>query len=148
MLSVLSTDRKGTIAEIAVAFEAAKLGLDVYAPLGGGGRYDLILDLNGQLSRVQCKSASLHGQVIAVRCYSARRSREGLVKRIYRKGEIDAFAAYCPDLGTCYYLPFDVFCERTQIQLRIGPCRNNQKRLVNWAPDFEFAARLGRLAGL
>ena len=57
--------------------------------------------------------------------------------------EIDAFAAYCAELDRCYFLPLDTFGERSAIQLRLAPARNNQAAGVNWAKDFEFAARLG-----
>jgi hypothetical protein len=44
---VLTTDQKGNIAELAIALAAIKLGLDVYWPLGEGGRCDLILEAQG-----------------------------------------------------------------------------------------------------
>ena len=53
------------------------------------------------------------------------------------------FAAYCRELDRCYLVPFDLFAGRTQISLRLGPCRNNQNLGINWAKDFEFAATLG-----
>jgi len=40
---MLTTDQKGNIAEQAVTL-AIKLGLDVYRPVGEGGRCDLIID--------------------------------------------------------------------------------------------------------
>jgi PD-(D/E)XK endonuclease len=92
---VLTTDQKGNIAEVAITLAALRLGIDVYRPIGEGGRYDLILDLAGGLSRVQCKWACRRVDVVIVRCYSSRRNRHGLLRRIYAEGEIDAFAAYC-----------------------------------------------------
>jgi hypothetical protein len=47
-----------------------------------------------------------------------------------------------------YYLPADEFPARTQIQLRLAPTRNNQRELVNWAADYEFAAKLERLGAI
>ena len=75
-------------------------------------------------------------------CYSARRNRNGLLRRVYVEGEIDAFAAYCPELDRCYLIPFDLFAGRTTSHLRLGPGRNNQNLGINWAKDFEFAATL------
>ena len=139
----LSTDRKGNIAEAAVALAATRLGIDVYRPIGEGGRYDMILHVEEGLLRVQCKWAPREGEVIVVRCYSCRRSRTGLLKRTYTSAEIDAIAAFCAELGTCYFLPIDLFDGRSHISLRLGPTRNNQRRGVNWAESYEFAARLG-----
>ena len=144
---MLTTDQKGNIAEAAVVAEAAKLGVDVYRPVGEGGRYDMIFEVAERLWRVQCKWAPLHGNVIELRCYSSRRNRHGFVRRIYADGEIDAFAAYCHELDTCYFIPYELFGNRVQVALRINPCKNNQNLKINWASDFEFAATLCGLQG-
>ena len=140
---MLTSDQKGNIAEAAVIAAAVKLGIDVYKPVGEGGRYDMIFEVGGQLLRVQCKWAPRHGDVVLLRCYSSRRNRNGLLRRKYVEGEIDAFAAYCPANDRCYFLPIELFTDRTQVHLRLGACRNNQTMGVNWAEDYEFAARLG-----
>jgi hypothetical protein len=80
---VLTTDQKGAVAEIAITLAAIRLGIDVYRPMGEGGRYDMILDLPEGLSRVQCKWASRHADVLTVPCYSCRRAREGTQARVY-----------------------------------------------------------------
>ena len=110
---MLTTDQKGVIAELAIARHAADLGIDVWHPYAVE-RYDLSFDLRNQLVRVQCKWASRHGDVLVVRLFSHRRNRDGLVRRRYAAGEIDAFSA----------------------------SRNNQQHGINWAKDFEFAATL------
>jgi PD-(D/E)XK nuclease superfamily protein len=139
---MLSSDQKGTIAELAIAAAAVGLGIGVCRAVSDGERCDLVLDA-GRLLRVQCKWAPRYGDVIIVRCCRARRNRVGLVHRRYLPSEVDAFAAYCPDLDRCYLLPIEDFPSRREIRLRLGPTRNNQKQLVNWASDYEFAARLG-----
>ena len=139
---MLTTDQKGAIAEAAVACEATKLGIEVYRPISEGGRFDMIFLLGEELVRVQCKWAPRLRNAILVRCYSCRRAREGLRKRVYAANEIDAFAAYCPDNERCYYIPFASVTARTQILLRLAPTQNNQRLGVHWAEDFEFAATL------
>jgi hypothetical protein len=140
----MTTDQKGAIAELAIALAAVRLGVDVYRPVAEGGRYDLIFEIGQRLWRVQCKWAPRHGEVVIVRCYSIRRQRAGLLKRIYEPGEIDAFAAYCPEVDRCYFLPYALFESRTQVQLRLAPTQNNQMLGVNWAAQYEFEATLGR----
>jgi hypothetical protein len=140
----MTTDQKGAIAELAIALAAVRLGVDVYRPVAEGGRYDLIFEIEDRLWRVQCKWAPRHGDVVIVRCYSTRRGPDGLLKRIYVPGEIDAFAAYCPALDQCYFLPYALFESRTQILLRLAPTQNNQNLGVNWASQFEFGATLAR----
>ena len=144
---MLTTDQKGAIAETAIAHAATKLGIEVYRPVAEGGRFDLIFLLGDELVRVQCKWAPRQGDVVVVRCYSNRRAREGFRRRRYTPQEIDAFAAYCPELESCYFLPIELFPRRSQILLRLSPTQNNQRLGVHWAEDFEFAAKLTRHQG-
>ena len=144
---VLTTDQRGGVAELAIAHAAAELGAGVFKPLTDGERYDLIFDLRPELARVQCKSAVLKESVVKVPCYSARRSRNGFVKRYYSASEIDAIAAYCIDLDRCFFIPVAEIPGRSCLQLRLEPCRNNQQLGVNWAKDFAFEARLTALLG-
>ncbi len=98
---MLSTDQKGTIAETAIAWNAIRLGIDVYKPINDGTRCDLIFDLAGRLTRVQCKWAAFHGEILIVRCYRHRRTKDGLLRRLYTANEVDAFAAYSPATDKC-----------------------------------------------
>ena len=137
----MTTNQKGLLAEAAIVKEAVALGVGVARPLNDE-RYDLILDLPSGLLRVQCKWAVRNADVVIVRCRRCRRGREGLIHRGYEPDEIDAIAAYCAELDTCYLLPLAMSANRAAVQLRLGPTRNNQQRLINWARDFEFGARL------
>ena len=134
----LSSDQKGAIAESAIAHAAVKLGIGVYRPLSDGARYDLIFDFGDRLARVQCKWAPLRGDVVVVRAYSTRRAADGLRRRLYERGEIDALAVYSPELETCFYLPASRVVGRPGVSLRVSRARNNQSRRVNWAEDFTF----------
>lgn len=147
MMSELTTDQKGAIAESAIACAAIRLDIGVYKPMFEGGRYDLIFDLGRRLLRVQCKWAPRDGDVVVVRCRSCRRTRDGLQHRAYTAAEVDVIAAYCPDLDRCYLVPAARFDGRLQLFLRLAPSRNNQMIGVNWAEEFEFEAKLGALVG-
>ncbi|MDX6450291.1 MAG: endonuclease [Gaiellaceae bacterium] len=77
MLSVLTTNQKGAIAEAAIMKAGLELQYDVYRPVIEGGRYDLIFDTGERLLRIQCKWAPLHGEVVVIRSYTSRRARSG-----------------------------------------------------------------------
>jgi PD-(D/E)XK endonuclease len=143
---VLTTDQKGAIAEAAIALAAVELEIGVSRPVGDE-RYDLIFDLRPQLIRVQCKWATKYGDVIVVRCYSSRRTADGLLRTFYGSDEIDAFAVYCAELKRCYFLPIDSLPASRQINLRVAPSRNRQNVGINWAEEYEFGATLGRHHG-
>ena len=125
---MLTTDQKGGIAEMGIAWHATLLGVDVYKPMSEGGRYDLIFDFDERLWRVQCKWANRYGEVIIVRCYSARRAREGVRQRLYSPDEVDAFAAYCAELDRCFFLPIADVVGQRNIQLRLRPAATCRER--------------------
>jgi len=104
-LADVTTDQKGAIAELAIQLAAIRLGIEVYAPVGEGGRCDMIFGLNGDLVRVQCKWASRYDDVLIARCHRARRNRNGLVRHLYTREEIDAFALYSLELDRCFFVP-------------------------------------------
>jgi hypothetical protein len=143
----LSTDQKGAIAEACISAAAIKLGIGVLKPLTDGHRYDLVFDLAGRLARVQCKWARLYDDVVIVRAYSSRRTASGLLRQVYTAGEIDAIAAYCPELDRCFYVPSERVDGHQQMSLRIAPSRNNQDDGVNWADDYGFERLQSEISG-
>jgi PD-(D/E)XK nuclease superfamily protein len=146
-LSVLTTNQKGAIAEARIAAAAIEAGADVYRPVVEGGRYDLIFGIGGRLLRIQCKWATRYGGVVVVRCYSARRARAGLERKLYTAAEIDAFAVYCGETESCYYLPVDLVAGRAQLHLRLSPARNRQQLGTHDARRYELGATLAGLNG-
>jgi hypothetical protein len=143
---MLSSDQKGAVAEAAIAHAALELGIGVARPLGDQ-RYDLIFDLRARLVRVQCKWACRQRDVIVIRCYSSRRSADGFLRQVYGAEEVDAFAAYCADVGRCYFLPLDAVPPSGAVQLRLAPPLNKQRRRIRRAEEYELAATLGRTRG-
>jgi prevent-host-death family protein len=133
-------NHKGNVAELAIATEAARLGISVLKPLTEHERYDLALDLGSQILRVQCKWATHNGDVVRIHVGRCRTSRRGYVRATYEKGEIDALAAYCEPLGRCYLMPADMVVGKYTLHLRTRPARNNQRAAINFASDYELGA--------
>ncbi len=73
-------NHKGNVAELAIAKEAAKLGLSVLKPLTEHERYDLAFDLGSQVVRVQCKWATYKGDVVRIHVGRCRTSRRGYIE--------------------------------------------------------------------
>ena len=51
------------------------------------------------------------------------------------------------ELDRCFLIPIELVADRPTIASRIAPTQNNQKRRINWADDFDFAATLRRHQG-
>jgi hypothetical protein len=87
------------------------------------------------------------GDVLVVPCRSCRLGTQGYVHASYTPDEVDAIAAYNLDVDRCYLLRLSEFRHGAAIQLRLGPTRNNQRRGIHWAENFELAATLNRGSG-
>jgi prevent-host-death family protein len=143
----MNSNRKGAIAEAAIAFEAIKLGIPVLKPVAEHGRYDLGLEVGGRILRVQCKWGSLDKTVgtIRVSLQCSWLSPKGYVRTYYSEDEIDLVAVYCGDLDRCYLLPSALVAGRREIHLRVSPARNSQRACINAATDFELSGAIAQL---
>jgi PD-(D/E)XK endonuclease len=142
----MNPNLRGTISELAIAFEAVQLGVEVFKPLSEHSRCDLVFGIAGRLYRVQCKSARLSGDVLQVNLVSSWHTPQGYVRNKYTAAEVDLIAAHCHELGRNYLIPFDRVEEgKTGIYLRLAPPRNGQKAAVHFAAQYELAGAVAQL---
>ena len=143
----MTSNRKGAIAEAAIALEAIRLGIPVLKPVAEHGRYDLGFEVGGRILRVQCKWGCLDNAAgtIRVSLQSSWLSPRGYVRSCYSEDEIDLVAVYCGDLDRCYLLPSALVAGRREIHLRVSPARNAQRACINVATDFELSGAIAQL---
>lgn len=138
----LTPSQKGAAAEATITAAAIQLGLTVLRPLCEGRRYDIVIDLEPELLRVQCKLARRLPGVLCVGLQANRCTPGGYMSTSYTSAEVDAIAAYSPELNRCFLVPIDEACGRRAIHLRLDPTRNNQAEGIRWADDYELEAMI------
>ena len=139
-------NHKGNAAELAIAKEAADLGLSILKPLTEHVRYDLVIGVRNQLLRIQCKWARCDGDVVQVRLKTSYHSpTRGYVVTNYDESQVDAIGVYCGDLDRCYLIPIDVVSGQGDVTLRLKPTKNNQQAALNWATEYEFHGAVAQL---
>jgi hypothetical protein len=118
-------------------------GFAVAVPFGENTRYDLLIDDGCVVSRVQCKTGRLReGRIRFNTCSSyAHHPNPRVTKRTYI-GEIDYFGVYCPETAGAYLVPIAHASVKRMASLRVNEPRNNQRRFVRFARDYE----VGRVA--
>ncbi|HEY4997454.1 MAG TPA: group I intron-associated PD-(D/E)XK endonuclease [Solirubrobacteraceae bacterium] len=141
----LTPSQKGAAAEAAIAAAVLELGLTVLRPLCEGRRYDLVVDLEPDLLRVQCKLAKHLGDVLGVRLSTSRFTPSGYVTSSYSETEIDAVAVYCPQLRRCFLIPIAEASGMRELYLRLNTTKNKQAQRVRWARDYDLALVLSRM---
>lgn len=134
-------NQKGDVGETRIISEMCKRGYKVALPFGQDWKYDLIVDRNGKLERIQVKSANSRNNCISVNAYSNTRKNGKSVERRYKVDEIDWVAVYGIDTDECYFVPSKELDngkgETKVISLRLVPTKNKQQKNVRWARDFK-----------
>lgn len=131
----MNTKQKGDITESRIIFEFTRLGIPVLIPFGDNQRYDLVVEINNEFKKIQCKTGFYkNGCVVFNTCSS--QTHRGNGKQSYR-GQIDYFAVYCPQLDSCYVCHVDDVNIHEGI-LRVDKPKNNQVKKIKWAKDYEF----------
>ena len=130
------TKSVGDLSEMLLAGKLALAGYGVAVPLGENQRYDLIIEKNEVLSRVQVKTGRLRNGVVRFNCYSSHTHRNGPSTRPYT-GEVDFFGIYCRELDAAYLVPIADLA-RLGGSLRLHPTKNGQQRHVRWGHKYEL----------
>jgi len=138
----LTPSQKGAAAEAAITASVIQLGFRVLRPLCEGGRYDLLIDLEPQLFRVQCKWANRGNGVLSINLNGCRLTPGGYVRSTYTAEEVDAIGAWSPHLNRCYLIPIAEVAGGRQVHLRFSRARNNQAKGIRWAEEYELATML------
>lgn len=125
---------------LAVMLALEHAGYPFLVPFGENTRYDLVIETGDRLARVQCKdrppspgSSSVRGlQCVRAPPHPARARRD-------YHDQIDYFAVYCPETDAVYLVPIGDIPVKVQGALRVEPPRNNQRRRIRYAAEYELA---------
>jgi hypothetical protein len=138
-LGVAPTNQRGDRAELAIALDLSASGYRIAFPFGEDCDYDLIVDRDGRLERVQVKYVRSDGRVIPLSCRSLSLTN-GAVKRIkhYTAAMIEWLAVYDEHTHRCFYVPAaELGSGKSILHLRLAPAANNQVKGIRPAADYE-----------
>jgi hypothetical protein len=129
----------GVRSEGAILSEFLKRGYRVLLPFGGGSPYDLAVEKNGCLKRVQCKTARVDrsGRVLIAKAYSVTRRAGGKMVQVKYHGRVDLLAIYAPATEKVYLIPPSAVAGG-EVWLRLTPTSSNRRVGIKMAKDFEL----------
>lgn len=126
------TSSVGNQTEAIVLAALVQAGYRPLLPFGGGCPYDIALDLDGKLIRIQCKTGRLLKEGVVF--FPTAMWCRNMSYRSYR-GHIDSFGVYCPGTKKAYLVPIEDVPGRAAY-LRVEPTKNGQAKGVRWAKDY------------
>ncbi len=136
-----NTAKKGEITESIILSKLIQLGYECLIPWGHDHRYDIAIDDDGKLIRIQCKTARYLEKCGCLEFNTAityaRVGGKPHVRKGY-KGEADYFGVYSPEMSKVYLVPVDDVPIGSKAMLRLHATKNNQQKGVKWAHDYEI----------
>jgi PD-(D/E)XK endonuclease len=126
----------GLRTEAAILGELVRRGYQVLLPFGTNQRYDLVVDMDGEFVRAQCKKGRLRHGVIRFPARSTQSNSRGTYFRPY-SGQVEIFLIHCPETNQIYAVPVDEV-PATDGWLRVDATQNGQQERIRWARDYEL----------
>ena len=141
----MTNKRKGMLGEVKVMAKLIELGYNVAVPYGDNAPYDLILDYNGTLLRLQVKTSSgTSDGKTSFEIGRRRRNSKGQRRVQYSKDEIDYFALYSVVRDKIYLVSADD-APSEEISIRYEPTKNNNVIGVHMEDDYLIDVVLQRM---
>ena len=130
-----NTKEIGNLTELQCITALYELGCDVSIPFGNSQKYDLIIDWNNQLYKIQIKHATEkdNGAYFTFKTRWQGHNTSGYTQTLYTKEDIDFFATYFN--GHVYLVPIEQ-CSGAEKNLRLKPPKNGQIKGINFAKDY------------
>ena len=128
----MHTKTKGKIAEMMISAKLMELGWKVLLPFGENNRYDLVAEKEGKFIRIQVKYVTPTKGILDINCKS---SNNWSILR-YTPNEIDFIAVFDSVNHNIYFISVSKL-NLSSIKLRLDPPKNNQRRKIKYAKDFE-----------
>lgn len=127
---------KGQLAVSKAELRAFELGFVPSRPLFDT-KYDLIIDRNNTLQRIQVKyangkSTNSDGSIIVKLEYVGRQNDI----HTYQNTEVDALVVYIPIIDKLCFLPKRLFVGKRKLSIRIKDPKNNQNKRIIAAKDY------------
>lgn len=130
------TTFKGDVAEILAAAELVARGYIVSRPLTNGASYDLLVDVNGKILRLQVKRISRHANGTMRVNLSSSKYHRGRTRVLY-DGRVD-YVIGVDCLERRFYAIGGEHLKRVEIAIRDAPTKNGQVQGTRSASDFDL----------
>jgi len=148
----MDTKLKSDIAESAVITELLKRGFRVLKPVGDRLPYDLALDINGKLLRIQVKGAWYYNGSFTVDTRRTKTNRRRMKRERYDEKDFDFAIIHLDEADVFYVMPIAAFisygsgvsfveADKRQRKPRSVEYRGRWDLLSSWASRSETAER-------
>ena len=146
-----STLSKGIITELECVKAFVDLGYHCSIPYGDCARYDVVVDIDDRLYRVQCKTAnwckdtSKEKVAFEISTRTTTTNTKTTIRKTYNEKEVDLFYTYFE--GVSYLIPIAEIAGKTSFRFRYEYPSTNQKQGIHLAKDYELKNQISKMKG-
>lgn len=146
-----STLSKGMITELECIKAFIDLGYHCSIPYGDCARYDVVVDIDNKLYRVQCKTSSWSTDTVKekvafeISTVTTTTNTKKTIRKTYSEDEVDFF--YTCFNGESYLIPIAEIAGKTTFRIRYEYPSNNQKQGIHLASNYELKNQISKLKG-
>ena len=140
----MNTVMIGDIGEGLAIASFTKAGFIVSKPLSNNASYDLIVEYNNRLYKVQVKTTNSEkdGKMVFA-TKTTNYTRGNWASNSYSKNEVDMFFLYCVENDWCgIYLADESETIPVELNIRIVPPKNGQKIGIRFAENYSFEKQI------
>ena len=147
VVKIMNTKQVGNLTELQCATRLYELGCAVSIPFGNSEKYDLIIDINDKLYKIQCKHSSEYtdenGEVEYIKFKTTWPSHNAnsWTQYKYKENEIDFFATFYN--GECYLIPQSECSNEKRLRIKVP--KNNQTKGISFLKDYTAEERIKTL---
>lgn len=143
----MDTKRIGNSTELNCIAYLYDCGCEILLPYGDSQKYDIVIDYNNHMYKIQCKNANItykeDGAIDYITFKTSWESgRKDRIRIHYTKEDIDFFATYVD--GQCYLIPVQETAS-TLKTIRFSLPKNGQIKGITFAKDYLGKDVLNRL---
>lgn len=132
----MNTTQIGSIGETRIIYEATLRGYNVFLPVNNSLSYDMIVERNGKLERVQVKTVNSNGVVINVSTFSLGKHKNGKKQAVcYSSSEFEWLVVFDITTNACFFVPSTEMMAG-KLALRLAPPKSKQKVGIRWGSDY------------
>lgn len=141
----------GMITELQCLKDFISLGYHCSIPYGDCARYDVVVDIDNKLYRVQCKTSrwstdtAKEKVAFEISTRTATTNTKKTVRKIYTEDEVDFF--YTCFNGKSYLVPISEIAGKTAFRWRYEYPSSGQKQSIHLAEDYELEKQISKLKG-
>jgi hypothetical protein len=132
----MNTTKRGDISTARILAKFVELGYQVLLPWGSAP-YDLALEVQDKIIRVECKTGRLRKGCVVFNTVSNLYGGRG----VGYTGKADLFAVFCPDTDAIYVVPVREAPQGKEMALRVEqPVKTHPA--IQWAQKYELLEKL------